>query len=177
MSGLRLPLTESQPNGINGRVAGAANFDGEIGLPGFATQTAVETDFQNDMLRGNWEKTTLSASFFSSSNIERLQQLVRTGVYDGSPKGYVIDKQSVDEMKIIMRAIFYQYSRNMPDDIMGQVNDLNQKVVDWSVPHILSAVDHYHYYINDISHLPIPMEQPQHLSSAGTKSLPMNPFM
>jgi len=38
-------------------------------------------------------------------------------------------------------------------------------------------VDMYHYYLKDISQLPIPMEQPQHLSRAGTRSLPMNPFM
>ena len=76
-----------------------------------------------------------------------------------------------------MRAIYYQYGRNMTTDILGQVDDLNKKVVDWSVPHILSAVDMYYYYLKDISNLPIPMEQPQHLSRAGTRSLPMNPFM
>jgi hypothetical protein len=65
----------------------------------------------------------------------------------------------------------------MTTDILGQVDDLNKKVVDWSVPHILSAVDMYYYYLKDISNLPIPMEQPQHLSRAGTRSLPMNPFM
>ena len=176
--GMQLPFTAGSQNGVNGRVAGAGNFDKEIGLPGFATQTAVESDFQADMLRGNWEKTALSSSFFSSENIERIQQLIRKGVYDRStPKGYVIDKQSVDELKIIMRAIYYQYARNMPGEILGQVADLNSKVVEWSVPHILSAVDHYQFYIKDISHLPVPMEQPQHLSSAGTKTLPMNPFM
>jgi hypothetical protein len=173
-----LPFTQTASSGKNGRVAAAGDYSGEIGLPGFATQTAVESDFQGDMLRGNWEKTPVSSAFFSSENIERIQQLIRKGVYDRStPKGYVIDKQSVDELKIIMRAIYYQYARNLPNDIAGQVADLNKKVVDWSAPHILSAVDHYHYYLNDISHMPIPLSQPQHLSKAGTKSLPMNPFM
>jgi hypothetical protein len=104
--------------------------------------------------------------------------LIRKAVFDRSqPKGYQIDKQSVDELKIIMRAIYYQYARNLPNDLASQVADLNQKVVDWSAPHILSAVDHYHYYLNDISHMPVPLAQPKSLSSAGTKSLPMNPFM
>ena len=58
-----------------------------------------------------------------------------------------------------------------------QVDDLNKKVIDWSVPHILSAVDHYYFYLNDISHLPVPMQQPQSMSSAGSKSLPLNPYM
>jgi hypothetical protein len=174
-----LPLTANAPAGQNGRVAFASDFsDRNVGLPGFATQTGVETDFQVDMLRGNWEVTPVSTAFFSVENVKRIQQLVRKGVFDRSQsKGYVIDDQSTDELKIIMRAIYYQYARNMPKDIMAQVEDLNRKVVDWSVPHILSAVDHYFFYLKDISQLPVPLAQPQHLSRAGTKSLPMNPFM
>ena len=139
-----LPLTANSPAGQNGRVAFASDFsDRNAGLPGFATQTGVETDFQTDMLRGNWEVTPVSTAFFSVENVKRIQQLVRKGVFDRSqPKGYVIDDQSTDELKIIMRAIYYQYARNMPKDIVAQVEDLNRKVVNWSVPHILSAVDH-----------------------------------
>jgi hypothetical protein len=83
----------------------------------------------------------------------------------------------MDELAIIMRTMYLQYAQNLPYDIAGQIMDLNEKVVNWSAPHILSAVDHYNYYLNDISHMPVPLAQPQHLSRAGTKSLPMNPFM
>jgi len=176
----KLPLTGDASAGQNGRItfSESAMADPYAGLPGFNPQVSVEPDFQADMLRGNWESTPVSNGFFSSANVDRIQQLIRKGVYDRSgPKAYVIDNQSADEMKIIMRAIYYQYGRNMTTDIVGQIDDLNKKVVDWSVPHILSAVDMYHYYLKDISQLPIPMEQPQHLSRAGTRSLPMNPFM
>jgi hypothetical protein len=175
-----LPMTNNAPAGQNGRVAfSSTDFsDRTAGLPGFTSETGVEKDFQADMLRGNWEVTPVSTAFFSAENVQRLQQLIRKGVYDRSqPKGYVIDDQSADELKIIMRAIYYQYARNMPADIRSQVEDLNRKVVEWSVPHILSAVDHYFFYLKDISHMPVPLAQPQHLSRAGTKSLPMNPFM
>lgn len=175
-----LPLTSDNSAGQNGRVTFNSGTleDAYPGLPGFLPQTQVEADFQADMLRGNWESTPVSTAFFSSQNVERIQQLIRKGVYDKSqPKGYVIDNQSVDELKIIMRAIYYQYGRNMPKDIRAQVDDLNTKVIDWSIPHVLSAVDQYYYYIKDISHMPVPLAQPQHLSRAGTRSLPMNPFM
>jgi len=175
-----LPLTANAPAGQNGRVAfSATDFsDRNAGVPGFESQTTVEADFQADMLRGNWEVTPISTAFFSVENVTRIQQLIRKGVYDRSnPKGYVIDNQSTDELKIIMRAIYYQYARNLTTDIGSQVADLNAKVVDWSVPHILSAVDQYYYYLKDISQLPVPLQQPQHLSRAGTRSLPMNPFM
>jgi hypothetical protein len=180
-----LPLTFDAPAGQNGRVT----FDWLSpilnkapdtlpGLPGFETVTKVQAGFQADMLRGNWEATPVSDAFFSPANVERIQQLIRKGVYDKSqPKGYVIDDQSSDELKIIMRAIYYQYGKNMPKDTLVQVEDLNNKVINWSVPHILSAVDHYFYYLQDISHLPVPLQQPQSLSSAGTRSKPLKPFM
>ena len=172
-----LPYTATSREGQNGRVA-FADEEAKLFLPAFQTNTAVENDFQTDMLRGNWEKSPVSQGFFSADNVEIIQNQIRKAVFDKSqPKGYVIDKQSADELKIIMRAIYLQYARNLPKDIAAQVEDLNTKVIDWSVPHILSAVDHYHFYINDISHLPIPLAQPQHLSRAGTRSLPANPFV
>jgi hypothetical protein len=88
-----------------------------------------------------------------------------------------IDDQSMDELTIIMRTMYLQYAQNLPNDIAGQVLDLNEKVLNWSVPHILSAVDHYNYYLNDISHMPVPLARSVSLSSAGTKSLPLNPFV
>ena len=116
--------------------------------------------------------------YFSKENVDVIQNAIRKQVFERSqPKGYVIDNQSVDELKMIMRAIFYTYSRNLPFDIQGQVNELNGRVVEWSVPHILSAVDHYYYYLNDISHLPVPLQQPQNLSRAGTRTKPFVSFM
>lgn len=165
----------------NGRVTfgPSVGSGGKVGgIPGYSHQTNVENNFIDDMLRGNWEKTTLSMTFFSPKNIKLIQNAIRENVYKLSgDKKYIIDDQSVDELKIIMRGIYYQYARNLEDKIKEQIEDLNQKVVDWSVPHILSAVDHYYYYINDISHLPVPMQQPQNISRAGTKSMPTNPYM
>ena len=166
----------------NGRVNlfGAEDVSsGLTGTPsGLTYQTETEVQFHQDMLRGNWEQNDLSKTFFSQTNMKIIQTALRKEVYQKSqPKGYVIDKQSVEELKIIMRAIYLQYARNLPKDIPAQIDDLNKKVIDWSVPHILSAVDHYHFYINDISHLPVPLAHMQHLSRAGTKSLPANPFV
>ena len=165
----------------NGRVTFGPSSDSAgkfVTPPGFKHQTEVEQNFIDDMLRGNWEQNTLSRTFFSPQNIRIIQNAIRKAVYDQSgDKQYVVDDQSVDELKIIMRGMFYQYARNLETNVSEQINDLNNKVINWSAPHILSAVDHYHYYINDISHLPVPMQQPQNISRAGTRSLPSNPFV
>ena len=186
-----LPLTseqggvseETKVNGQNGRVTFGPNFD-SAGLsqiespPGFKHQTEVEENYVNDMLRGNWEQNTLSQTFFSPQNMKILQHAIRKAVYERSgDKKYIIEDQSADELKMIMRGIFYQYARNLDTNLPGQIKDLNTKVIDYSAPHILSAIDHYYYYINDISHMPVPMQQPQNISRAGTRSLPANPYM
>jgi hypothetical protein len=145
---------------------------------GFVHQTTSEVQFQNDMLRGNWEQNALSTGFFSQANLTRIQTTIRRAVYDRSKeKGYIIGDQSVDELKMIMRGIFYQYAKNLPNKIQDQILELNARVVEWSVPHILSAVDHYMYYLKDIDTLPVPMEQPVLMSRAGSRSKPLNPFM
>lgn len=168
--------------GQNGRVnlAERSSAGGEApkNFPGYQYEKKAEKGFETDMLRGNWETNPVSSGFFSPDNVKTLQNAIRRYVFEKSqPKGYVIDDQSVDELKIIMRAIYYQYAKNLPFNIPQQIQELNELVVNWSGPHILSAVDHYYYYLDDISHMPVPLAQPKSLSSAGTKSLPFTTFV
>jgi len=176
-----LPNTNPEPaDGMNGRVnlSFQASAGGHAEVPGFSYRTSAERSFATDALRGNWEVTDLAKAFFSEGNLRALNNGIRRAVYEKSgPKKYVIDDQSADELTIIMRTMYLQYAQNLPYDIAGQVADLNEKVMNWSVPHILSAVDHYNYYLNDISHMPVPLARSVSLSSAGTKSLPLSPFM
>jgi hypothetical protein len=166
------------PPSAGGGNYGNGNMAESATISGFEYKQTSETDFQGDMLRGNWESNAVSKTFFSRSNIETVQKNIKKEVFTRSAaKGYQIDDQSVDELKIIMRAMFYQYCKNLSTNIQGQVDELNERVVQWSVPHILSAVDHYFYYLNDIDKMPVPLSHPVHLSRAGTKSLPTNPFM
>lgn len=148
------------------------------GFPGFQFQQQSEPNFQADMLRGNWAQSPLSDAFFNQKNLDIIQNNIRRSVYERSqPKGYVIDNQSVDELKMIMRAIFYQYAKNLPHDIQGQVKELNDRVIQWSVPHILSAVDHHMYYLKDIETYPVPLSHPVNISRAGTRTKPLSPYM
>lgn len=175
------PNTNSMPaGGMNGRVNldAPSGAGGHAEVPGFSHRTKAEAVFATDALRGNWEVNSLSKAFFSKENAAAIQHAIRKAVYDKSgPKKYIIGDQSMDELTIIMRTMYLQYAQNLPYDITGQISDLNEKVLNWSVPHILSAVDHYQYYLNDISHMPVPLARSVSLSSAGTKSLPQNPFV
>ena len=179
-----LPYTQYALNGQNGRMnfstatGGPEGAGGTFQVPGFEYGKKAEPNFVADMLRGNMTPSEVAFAFFTTCNVALLQDAIRKEVYLRSgPKKYVIDDQDVDELKMIMRGIFYQYAKNLPNDIRGQIEELNSRVVQWSVPHILSAVDHYMYYLKDIDTLPVPMEQPVLMSRAGTRSKPLNPFM
>jgi hypothetical protein len=177
----QLPYTSHAPGGQNGRVnlrGGSSTGAGVPDAAGFRHPTETEISFAGDMLRGNWEHTPLSDAFFTRKNAEGIQQRIKSEVYRISgPKKYVIDNQDVDELKMIMRAMYLQYAKNNPFHVEGQIRELNDMVVQWAAPRIMSEIQQYNYYLNDISHLPVPMEQPVSMSSAGTKSLPFQPMM
>jgi hypothetical protein len=176
-SEFELPYTAYGYGGQNGRVnlavPPASNAGGGLNVPGFSHMTKAEPGFMGDMLRGNFTPTPLSEAFFTPRNAAVLQESIRREVFVRSgPKKYAIDDQDIDELKMIMRAMYLQYAKNNDFDIEGQVRELNRMIVDWAVPRILSEIDQYMYYLDDISHLPVPMPQPMSMSSAGTRSLP-----
>lgn len=170
-------------NGQNGRVnltdrPSAGGFLANPSEGGFGYRTAVDENPAQDLMRGNWGENTLSRSFFGPANMKIVQNAIRKTVYDKSgDKQWVIDEQSADELQIVMRSIFLQYAKNLEYDIPGQIKDLNDLVVEWCVPRIMSEIGMYEYYLKDISTLPVPLPQPISLSSAGTKSLPFRNFM
>jgi hypothetical protein len=169
-------------NGQNGRVnftdiptAGGFLRSPEVG---FTYRTVVEENASENLLRGNWAENTLSKAFFGPANTKIIQNAIRKTVYDKSgEKKWIIDEQSADELQIIMRSIFLQYAKNWDTQIPEQIRDLNALVIEWTVPRIMSEIEFHQYYIQDISHMPVPLSQPVSLSSAGTKSLPFRRFM
>ena len=181
----QLPYTAYGYAGQNGRVnlnpvqnAGAPVPNGVPDSAGFSFPKQTEVNFASDMLRGNWDHTALSDAFFTRKNVNTIQAEIQKEVYRISgPKKWIIDRQDVDEIKMIMRAMYLQYAKNNEFDIEGQLQELNQLVIKWSVPRIMSEIEQYNYYLNDISHLPVPIQQPMSMSSAGTKSLPFQPQM
>ncbi len=178
-----LPLTAYSMGGQNGRVSfvKAPSAEGRelpASAAGFAYGTSGDPMAKDDALRGNWEETPVSSAFFSVENMSFLQNEIVRQVYDKSGQDqWVIDPQDIDELKIVMRAMFYQYAKNLPNRIREQVKELNDVVLGWSVPRIMSEISSHLYYINDISKLPVPLPQPMLMSKAGTKTLEFTHFM
>jgi hypothetical protein len=128
--------------------------------------------FHTEAIKTIHSSNTLNSIYFSESNIEKIQQNIIQIVRQ--KQKYIIKKQSPIELKIIMRSIYLQYSKHLDTEIESQVTDLNQLTVDECVPNIISNIQQYLKYRKDKECLPIPLEHPKHMSSAGTKTLTMS---
>ena len=67
--------------------------------------------------------TSLSLKFFSKENINIIQTLIRKGVYQKSNNTHIISNQDEQELIIIMRSIYLQYGKNLPNNIYDQINE------------------------------------------------------
>jgi hypothetical protein len=99
-----------------------------------------------------------------------VQNKIRREVYDRSKGEFLVDAQSADELMIVMRSMYLQYGKNLPDHISEQITELNQIVADWCVPKILAEASMHRSYLRDIQQLPVPMSHPVLLTKAGSKS-------
>lgn len=118
------------------------------------------------------ECNLLNQLYMSAENMENLQQRIRYEVYLASDRKHVIGRQSQDELAIIMRSIYLTYGRNLPVNIKGQIEELNDLVVRECVPRILSQIVAHERYLFDASTQPMPLAWPQNMSNKGMKILP-----
>lgn len=138
-------------------------------------QATVQSEAE-DAIRGNVAPTPLNQAYFSPQNVQIIQNKIRREVYDRSGGEFLIDPQSVDELMIVMRAMYLQYCRNMPTQIPEQIAELNQMVADWVVPKILAECSMHKTYLRDIQNLPVPMSHPVLLTKAGSKTAAFDRF-
>lgn len=156
----------------NGRVR-LMNNSNENGTPFFVQERVTQDDKTNyyNAMKHTFQASRLSSMFFCKENIEIIQNGIRAGVYKRSMNKYVIDKQDPDAIKTIMKSIYLQYSKNQNNNITGQIEALNQMVLDYCIPKIYSEVMGYMKYKSDISSLAMPMEHPIKLSNDKTVEL------
>ena len=109
---------------------------------------------------GQWDETPLSKSYFSKQNIEIIQNGIRSGVYNKSNGQYTIGQQDCDALKVIMRSVFLQHTTNLSSNISGQIEQLNQIVLDYCIYNVYSEAKGYMKYLYDVSTLAVPMSMP-----------------
>jgi len=148
----------------------------ENGTPFFVQDKIVKNEKTNysNAMQGLLENSLLSITFFSSDNIESIQNTLRSEIYKLTNKKYKIDIQDADQFKIIMRSVFLQYSYNNNDNIDEQIRQLNTKVLEYAIPQVHNELISYIKYKNDISSPPSLMQLPQSVSI--DKTIELNNF-
>jgi len=140
-------------------------------IPMFENNNDNKDNFKYEALQHIQTPSRLSLLFFSKFNIEKIQNDLRYQVWLQSGKKYVIERQSPIELEVVMRSIFLQFSLNQDKDFEKQINYLNKLVLSYCVPNILTEVEQYLGYLDNVQKLPNPLPLPENLSSAGTKTL------
>ena len=132
------------------------------------------TTYRNP-LEGQWDDSTLSNAYFSKENIQIIQNGIRAGVYKQSNNQYIVAPQDCDSLKIVMRSIFLQYSANLPGNISGQIEALNQMVLNFCIQQVYSEAKGYMKYLSDASNMYVPIAHPV-LAKDDDKELILKPW-
>jgi hypothetical protein len=127
--------------------------------------------FQSNAVRYLHTDNDLASLYFSQKNIDAIQNGIRYSVFKHTNEKHIISSQSDTELQIIMRSFYLQYAKHGLDNIVQQVKELNAKVLNFTVPQILSELNQYINYSHDITYLPVPLERSKNMSTAGTRVL------
>ena len=111
-------------------------------------------------LKGIIEQTPMSQIFFSPMNVNGIQSTIRYRIF--KTNNVTISAQSENELFIVMRSIYLQYSKNIQsNDVLAEIKYLNKLVINYSVEKITTELVAYNRYLQDINNLPIPMGNPE----------------
>lgn len=119
-------------------------------------------------------ETPLNMLFFSQSNIENLQNSIRATVQQ--MVGAVIDRQSDEDLRTIMRSYYLQYAQNNPQRVAEELDELNKRVVNFASNRIAVEVEAYRHYRKDILDFPAPIPRPIQTNIYGTRTGELKSF-
>ena len=137
--------------------------------------TAHQCTTYRNPLEGQWDDSTLSNAYFSKENIQIIQNGIRAGVYKQSNNQYVVAPQDCDSLKIVMRSIYLQYSANLPGNVSGQIEALNQMVLNFCIQQVYGEAKGYMKYLSDASNMYVPIAHPV-LAKDDDKELVLKPW-
>jgi hypothetical protein len=101
---------------------------------------SVDKTYFSNALKHTLQNSKLSVLFFSAANVTIIENAIKATVYKMSNNTHIIDTQDYDQLYIIMRSTFLQYSLNQPDNITRQIEVLNSRVVAHCAPKIYGEI-------------------------------------
>jgi Family of unknown function (DUF5761) len=137
--------------------------------------TVPETRHSSEQsLRGRVDSTAVSEVFFSQTNVDALHESIRYLVYKYSSCRHIIDRQSDEELQLIMRGTYFDHAKNYDFNVLEQVRELNALVLDFCVPRILREINMFVKYQQEVLRNPQPIVRPEYLSTSGKKTFSLS---
>jgi hypothetical protein len=133
-------------------------------------ETNVDARGYATILKGTIARSQLSDAFFSEKNVMILKKALAQTIEKSSGFKISPEAQSTTELILVMRSIYLSDARHLPENISGQIQDLNSAILREIVPKVISKIQLTLTYRRDKSHQPLPMDRPLYMSSSGTKS-------
>lgn len=114
----------------------------------------------------------LSKTFFSDQNIRRLQKQIKNEIFERTNGEFRLDvDQEHRDIYIVMRAVYLEYAKFLPNQVVRQVKQLNRKVVSEIVPGMITEMKQEYGYIKEINKPLSPIDRPLNMGNAGRKQL------
>lgn len=141
-------------------------------------KTAVKhsiTDYRG-ALENIWYESKLSKMYFSAKNIQLIQYSLKDAIYKKSNGRYKLLPQNEDELKIIMRSYYLQYTQNDVGNEDAELKRINGLVLNYLIPRLMNESVGYEQYLNDQTTLVVPLARSQQVDR-DFKELQYQPFM
>lgn len=127
---------------------------------------------KNQVRISECDQKSLETSFFSQDNIDLINKQLILSVYKKSNTEYKISPQSPESLIIVMRYVFIEYARHLPYDIIGQIRELNCRVVNEIIPSIITQVTQNTKYLETINNPRKLIDLPKNTHGGTRQNLP-----
>jgi hypothetical protein len=123
-------------------------------------------------LKGVHRKSDLSKMYFSQKNFNRIQKMIKKKIFEKTKGQYKLDvDQDINMLFTIMKAVYFEHAKFLPNQIVRQVKELNKKTINNIYPGILSNIKQYFGYLKDIGTPIKPINRPINTGNRGRNQL------
>jgi len=136
----------------------------------------IGNDYRRQLIGTMHKESPLNIVFFSADNIENLQKKIQDQVYAMSGGKYQIDRQSDDDLKLIMRSYYLMFGQNNPQRVAQELEELNKRVIGYASAKIYSEVDFHKFYLKDLEEFAPPIANPMNVGVYGTRTGELKSF-
>ena len=135
------------------------------------------TNPREELIGRQYKETPLNVLFFSVDNIDYVQKGIYEQVLLMSGNKYHIDRQSDDEVKIVMRSYYLMFAENNPQKVAVELEELNRRVIGYCAAKVYSEVDFHMFYRKDIEDFAPPIGNPMNVKVYGTRTGELKSFL